>query len=141
MILVGCAGSAPVDGELAHRVLQLMFQRAFVFEAAEQRWASASGWYAVGRNAVVLLGDVGQVEELAEWARATGSSSSLDKFCRVESSSWRCASLPAREDLESFTDGLNAIENMLAQRFLMVSPSNLPSILTLLRIAEYYSFI
>lgn len=60
-----------LDGKLRHRVLQLFVAELFVFETAEQlrqRFRIAGG-FAVGRNAVVLLGDVGQVEELAEGAR------------------------------------------------------------------------
>ena len=74
-------------------------------------------------------------------ARATGSSSSFDKFCKVVSNSWRLASLPAREDFDNLRIVSTRSRMCSPNASLMVSPSTLPSILTLLRNAEYCSFI
>ncbi|MOA11812.1 hypothetical protein D3C78_1317690 [compost metagenome] len=105
--------------------------------------ASASGLLAASPLGEMLWYCSATLVRLRNWlkARATGSNSSLDRFCKVESSSWRCASLPAREDLESLRIVSTRSRICSPSASLMVSPSNLPSILTLLRIAEYCSFI
>ena len=77
-----------LDGKLRHRVLQL-----FVAELLSLRrlnsCASASGLLAASPLGEMLWYCSATLVRLRNWlkARATGSNSSLDRFCRVESSS------------------------------------------------------
>ncbi len=143
MISVGCAVSTSSRDSDSTAFLMVASSRlGWSFSLRKVR-AITSGLLAASPFGEILWYCSAVLAKFRNWlnARATGSSSSLDRFCSVVSSSWRLTSLPARDDLDSLRIVSTRSRMCSPSASLMVSPSTLPSILTLLRNAEYCSFI
>ena len=99
-----------------------------------------AGRFAVWRNAVVLLSGVCRVQELAEGA-GNGQQLIVREVLQGGEQLLTTGLVTGTGRFGQLADGFNAVEDVLPNASLMVSPSTLPSMLTLLRNAEYCSFI